>query len=118
MKYDVQALTGENCITLDDGQKIYEQIHPRLQAKESVELDFTDVKIVASPFLNAAIGQLLRDISPDDLNTYLKISNLSLISRPVLRRVIENAKAYYGNDAVREAVDEVIDAAARSSDAN
>jgi len=112
MKLEIRSLIGENCITLEDGQKIYDEIHSRLKSKEPVELDFTDVKIVASPFLNAAIGQLLRDVSSNDLNTYLKITNLSVIARPVLRRVIENAKAYYNNELVREAVDEVIDAAA------
>ncbi|MBD2542537.1 STAS-like domain-containing protein [Planktothricoides sp. FACHB-1370] len=30
-----------------------------------VELDFAGVEIFASPFFNFAIGQLLRDISPD-----------------------------------------------------
>lgn len=118
MKYNVQGEIGENCITMEDGQKVYAQIHPRLQAKENVELDFAGVKIVASPFLNAAIGQLLRDTTPDDLNSYLRILNLSLTARPILRRVIENAKAYYSSDEMREAVDEVIDAAARNSDAN
>jgi hypothetical protein len=37
-------------------------------AKRPVELDFRSVNICISPFLNFAIGQLLRDIQPDTLN--------------------------------------------------
>lgn len=104
----VREIIGENCITSDDGQKIYDLVHPEMQAHHSVELDFSEVKIFASPFLNAAIGQLLRDTPPDDLNSYLKISNLLPVMRPVLKRVIENAKSYYGDEKTRQAVDEAL----------
>lgn len=117
MHYEVYTLIGPNCITLDDGQHIYDLIYPKLRAKEATELDFSDVRIVASPFLNAAIGQLLRDLSPEDLNTYLKISNLSAIARPVVKQVIENSKAYYSNPVYQQAVDRVIGAMAEDFDA-
>jgi len=108
MKYNVREEIGVNSITSDDGQKVYSVIYPELHLLRTVELDFTDVKIVASPFLNAAIGQLLKEFTPEQLNKYLKITNLSVLSRPILRRVIENAKDYYGSDIVRQAVDSVI----------
>ncbi len=99
---------GAYCITMEDGQKIYDLIHPQLKAHEKVDLDFDSVEIVASPFLNAAIGQLLRDLSSDELNTYLKFSNLSPFVRPTLKHVIENAKTYYTNPAYQRAVDSVL----------
>lgn len=40
MKLIVFDLTGENCLTLDDGQKVYNFIHPELLAGRQVELDF------------------------------------------------------------------------------
>lgn len=54
-------MIGANCITLDDGQQVYNAIHPELTAGHPVELDFDRVEIFASPFFNAAIGQLLKD---------------------------------------------------------
>ncbi|GIK67561.1 MAG: hypothetical protein BroJett018_53550 [Chloroflexota bacterium] len=118
MKIDIINLIGEYCITLDDGQQVYDLIHPALDAKEVVELDFTGVEIVASPFLNAAIGQLLRDLQPNDLNAYLKITNLSSIARPMLKQVIDNAKRYYSEPDYRNAVDKVIGAQVGDSDAD
>ncbi len=108
MIYNIKENIGKNGITLEDGQKVYAVIFSELQAKREIELDFTDVRIVASPFLNAAIGQLLRDFTPDDLNHYLKIRNLSSISRPILKSVIENARDYYSSELVRHAVDEAV----------
>ncbi|MBI5930397.1 MAG: STAS-like domain-containing protein [Chloroflexi bacterium] len=108
MNYSIKENVGANGITLQDGQKVYDAIYPELKEKHKVTLDFAEVRIVASPFLNAAIGQLLRDLSPDDLNHYLKFVNLPPVTRPILKRVIDNAKEYYGSDQVRQAVDEAI----------
>lgn len=108
MRYSIKENIGANGITLQDGQKVYDTIYPELQRKQPVILDFADVRIVASPFLNAAIGQLLRDLSPEDLNQYLKFENLPALTRPVLKRVIDNAKEYYNSEQVRQAVDEAI----------
>jgi hypothetical protein len=108
MKIDIYKIIGENCITLEDGQKVYDLIHPELSAGSAVELDFTNVTVFASPFFNSAIGRLLKDIKPDDLNRLLKITSLVPAGLTVLKRVIENSKEYYSNGAVRKALDEVL----------
>ncbi len=108
MKIDVFSIVGENCITLEDGHKIYDMIHPELSAGNNVELDFENVKIFASPFFNSAIGRLLKDLKPEELNRLLKITNLTATGMSVLKRVIENAKEYYSNPDMRKAVDDVL----------
>lgn len=99
---------GKYCVTADDGQRVYSLIHPLLSARKPVQLDFAGVQIVASPFLNTAIGQLLRDLDSNTLNTYLKFENLQSGFKPILRRVIENAKRYYSDPAYRAAVESVL----------
>ncbi len=116
MNYSIKENIGANGITLQDGQKVYDEIHPQLKHGQEVILDFADVRIVASPFLNAAVGQLLRDISAEDLNRYLKFTNLPPVKRPILKRVIDNAKEYYGNEQIRHAVDATISEEAGSND--
>ncbi len=108
MKVDVFKEVGENCITLEDGHKIYDMIHSELSSGNNVELDFENVKIFASPFFNSAIGRLLKDFKPEDLNRLLKITNITSTGMSVLRRVIENAKEYYSNPEMRKAVDDVL----------
>lgn len=108
MKYDIYDLIGENCMTPDEGQKIYELIHPELLANRPVELDFTGVKICISPFFNFAIGQLLRDIELDKLKHLLTFSNQSDVGKKLLKLVINNAKRYYSDENFQQAVDRVL----------
>ena len=112
--FDVFELAGKYCIAPGDGQRLYEQIHPILKAGEPVTLDFSETQVFASPFFNFAIGQLLRDLTPQTLNDLLKVKQLAPPGKDVLRRVIENAKLYYASSpeeqrAADEAVDRVED---------
>lgn len=108
MQYKMREVIGEYCITLEDGQKVYDLIHPQLVDGSSVELDFTGVKVFASPFFNFAIGQLLGDIQVDHLNRLVKFTNLNAVGTGVLKRVIQNAKRYYSDEDFHNAVDEVL----------
>lgn len=109
IKLDIPGIVGQNCMTPDQGQDIYGRIHQHLLDGQLVELDFAGVDIFASPFFNYAVGQLVKDISPTELNRLLKISNLNPVGRNVLQRVIENSKQYYSAPGFREAVDEVVE---------
>jgi len=108
MKCEIKSLVGENCITLEDGQKVYDQIYPELKAGRPVEIDFAGTEVFASPFFNAAIGRLLKDIEADDLNKLLKVSHLTSAGMEVLKRVIENSKEYYSDAETRKALDDIL----------
>jgi len=103
MNVMVNKWTGENAITAEDGQSVYNQIMPELQAKRTVELDFAGVTAFASPFFNTAIGQLLKDFPPEDLNHLLVMKHLPSAGSDVLKLVIENCKKYYASPDYREA---------------
>lgn len=106
MKISLFKVIGNNCIATEDGQKIYDIIHPELREGMVVELDFKNVKTFASTFFNPAIGHLLKDIDRDNLNKLLKIENLEPTGRSILERVIENSKEYYSNPDAHKIIDE------------
>ncbi|MEH2252618.1 STAS-like domain-containing protein [Nostoc sp.] len=108
MVYKIYDIVGEYAITADGGQKLYEQIHPLLLAGEPVELDFTGVKVFASPFVNFALGQLLKDIPAEKLNQLVEFTSLNADGYDVLEHVMANAKRYYSDEKYRTAVDTVI----------
>lgn len=108
MAYKIFNIVGKYAITAESGQKVYEEIHPVLFAGNPVELDFTGVKVFASPFFNLAIGQLLKDIPADNLNRLVEFTAISSDGLNVLERVIANAKHYYSDEQFRNAVDTVI----------
>ena len=108
MRILVREIVGENAVTLDDGQNIFNQIRPELGRNGPVELDFTGVTVVSSPFFNAAIGQLLKDLPPDELDGQLKVENLITVGQDLLRGVIEGAKRYYSSPDYRAAQTRVL----------
>jgi hypothetical protein len=108
MKLTVFDLIGPNCVTYTDGLRIYDLIHPELQRGRPVELDFSNVRVIVSLFLNAAVGRLLEDIPTDDLNRLLTISNVPPEAFETLKRVIENSDDFYHKPQVREALDRIL----------
>lgn len=108
MKLSVFDLVGEyGGVTFEDGQRVYDVIYPQLAAHESVELDFAGVKIVAAPFLSAAIGQLMRDLTPADVEAHLQVINLTSNDYQMLHHIIENAYRYHHDPMYQAAVDRV-----------
>lgn len=95
MRVIAKEIVGENAISMQSGKNLYEKISRELISGGSVEIDFSGVKIFASPFFNASIGLLLKDINIDELQKRLSIINLSAVDRHLLNHVIANAIEYY-----------------------
>ena len=108
MKLEITKLVGLHCITQDDGQKVFDELSSPLRKGEQVQLDFTGTKAFASPFFNFAIGQLMRDFTPEKLNELVTVSGLEPDGMIVWRRVIRNARKYYTDPNRKNAVDDVM----------
>jgi STAS-like domain of unknown function (DUF4325) len=107
MRYRIQNLIGDYCVTLQSGQEIYDRIKPLLIAKQPVVLDFLGIQAYACPFFNYAIGQLLKDIPYEDLSRLVQYTNISSVGSKVLEVVLDSAKRYYSDENYRQAVNEV-----------
>jgi hypothetical protein len=108
MKIKIFDEIGFRCIVKDQGQRIYDEIHPLLLDGQTVTLDFNGVKQFASPFFNFAIGQLLKDIKKEDLDKRLIFENLIPDGRMVVERVIENASNYHADIDYQKIVDSIL----------
>lgn len=110
MRIAVRELIGfDDAITADDGQRIYDLIHPVIAAGTPVVVDFDGMEAAASPFFNAAFGQLLRDIEPDALSRLLRVENIRPVADQTLRLVLQNAHRYYHDPKYQKALDEVLE---------
>lgn len=91
----VYELTGRNAISMQKGDKVYQILIQNIQNNQNTILDFQDVSLFASPFFNAAIGHLLKDITIDDLLAYIHPVNLNDTGKELLNLVISNALSFY-----------------------
>lgn len=116
MEYSVREQIGPRAIIKEDGQKVYDAIHPVIREGGSVTLDFGGVSQFASPFFNFAIGQLLKDLTVDELKARLHIIHLTQDGMAVVSRVIENASQYHQDEDFRQIVDAILEEQAKESD--
>lgn len=108
MNMEIKSFVGDSCVTSEDGQRVYDEIYPKLAAGESVCLNFSNVRVFASPFFNFAIGQLLKDLEPENLNQLLKVENITTDGLLVWELVVKNAKEYYKKPGAKKAIDETL----------
>jgi hypothetical protein len=97
----VREIVGQNAISMQSGSFLYEKIYSDIISKNLIELDFEGVELFASPFFNSSIGLLLKDVEIKNLQSSLKVSNLSEVGRQLLNHVIDNAIKFYGEDNKR-----------------
>lgn len=98
---------GPLCVASDDGNLVHDKIAPLLREGKKVALSFAQVDTVISAFLNAAIGQLYGEFKEDEIRERLSVRDIAPEDLVLLKRVVENAKAYFKDpnrfaQAVRE----------------
>jgi hypothetical protein len=108
----IRDVIGTNGITRDQGQKVYDLIHPVLKSGVNITLDFTGVGPTTAVFLNTAIGQLLRDVPLETVYKHLMVASISRGKRMAVTTVITNSNRYYHDEQYRNAIDMVIQKAA------
>lgn len=82
-------------VSSEEGDKIASLIRSSLEQYKKVILDFSNVELLTSAFLNAAIGQLYQDFSSDELAARLVLSNVNPEDLPLFKKVTDRAKEYF-----------------------
>lgn len=100
---------GSAAVSDTDGQKVFEKINKALKAGNSVLLDFVNIDMVISAFLNTAVGQLYKeDYSVEFLRSNVKTTNMKKDDWDILATVLKRAKEYYQNPEYRVQLDEAL----------
>ena len=94
----VYECIGENsAISTEEGDSLYQRIEKALDKEISVQISFKNIQLITTAFLNAAIGQLYKKYTSDQLNEKLKILDMEPTDIEILNRVISVAKKYFEN---------------------
>jgi len=86
---------GSVCVDPDDGEALCSMAASGLRDGEKVHLDFTGVSILATLFLNSAIGCLYGQFSVDDLRQRLSWDGLDETDDELVRLVQANACRFF-----------------------
>lgn len=92
-----EILNSTYAVSTEDGEKIYTLVNKKLSENSSIAIDFKDVDIIVSTFLNAAIGQLYGIYPTEFIQKHLTITNMSNEDLEVLKKVTDRAKTYFAD---------------------
>ena len=92
-----ETINRETAVSSDDGEVVYNYIIDYFKRGLIVELDFSDISLMTTAFLNSAIGTLYKIYTSEQLNSILKLQNVAEEDRILFKKVIERAKEYFTN---------------------
>ncbi len=91
--YDI--IKQSNAETMEIGDKVYRIIKPQIEKyinkKEGFIIDFSNIDIITTAFLNNAIGKLFYDFKKEDIIKNMSFSGISNIQLNSLKWSITNA---------------------------
>lgn len=100
---------GDAAISVTDGETIFQKIDSALSNKLTVVLDFQNINLIITAFLNACIGQLYSKYSSEELNNYLQLENIKQEDKHLFNMAIKRAKEYFLDPvSYNKSIDEVL----------
>ncbi len=95
-------------VEAEDGQEVFKLIIKAFGDKKKVMLNFQNIEMLTTAFLNTAIGQLYKDYSPEFIKENIELLNISESGKIALKRVVNTAKLFYKDpEALKRSIDEI-----------
>jgi hypothetical protein len=88
-------IRNDTAVSTDDGDRVFQMIKSNFTKGYFITLDFDQIHLLTTAFLNAAIGQLYSEYKSDFLNKNLKLTNVAEEDKILFLKVIERAKEYF-----------------------
>lgn len=106
-----ETIGGSAAVSQDDGQILYDKISTLIHKEFKVCVDFNNITLIISTFLNSAIGQLYNEFSIDEIKQYLEVKNMDSENMSLLKKVVDRAKEYFDNpqmidDSIKKVIDD------------
>ena len=92
-----EVIGGNFAVTTDDGNLVFNLLDKNLEEQKKTKLDFSEVIVLTTAFLNAAIGQLYSKYKSEEISPYLKLINVADEDKILVKKVTERAKEYFAN---------------------
>lgn len=104
-----EEVTLNQGVTPEEGKPISERIYASIKNGIPVTLDFRNMQLITTAFLNVVIGTLYKDFTSEQLKSLLLFDNIDEGIAKRIKRVTTNAKLFYENpDQFQQNVDSAI----------
>lgn len=85
-------------VSTDKAELIFNECKSIIEDGENVDINFEDIKLVITAFLNIAIGKLYGlNINDETIDKRLKFTNTTPSIEKMIDKVILNSKKFYSN---------------------
>ncbi|WP_420576740.1 STAS-like domain-containing protein [Ekhidna sp.] len=92
-----EIIGGTKAISSEDGDLVFNKVKPLLEKGEAVSIDFENIELIVSTFLNASVGQLYGSFSSDYIKDHFSVLNMVDDDLRILQKVVTRAKQYFAN---------------------
>lgn len=97
------------CTESDDGQIVFGRLEKAFKENQTVQIDFQNIEMITSAFLNAAVGQLYRDYKEGFIREHLSVKNMLPEDLALLKRTVDTAKLFYSDpERLQRSIDEIL----------
>lgn len=93
--YVRDIISSSAAVSSNEGDKVFQVINANLKNNEQVLVDFNNLNLIISAFLNAAIGQLYGTYKAEFIKEHLSVIGLSNDDLHLLKKVNDRAKEYF-----------------------
>lgn len=90
-----KVLKSPFAVSTDEGEIIFKLINESFNQNQDVCIDFSNIQLIISTFLNAAIGQLYGSFPTEYIQQHLSIVNMPQDDLGTLKLVTDRAKEYF-----------------------
>jgi len=97
-----EKLGSTAAVSSEDGEQLFSLIMKALNNNVLIILDFNNIELITSTFLNAAIGQLYNKFQSQFLRKHLRVENMDNDDLLLLKKVVDRAKDYFKNKKIIE----------------
>jgi hypothetical protein len=90
-----ELIATDRAITTEKGGILFDVLEKNLSEKNVIVIDFSNLELLISAFLNVGIGQLYSKFDSEFIDHHLRITNISDDDKVTYELVVTRAKQYF-----------------------
>lgn len=89
---------SKNLTTLEDANQLFEELYFDLLENKDITIDFKDIDILSTGFINHSIGELFNFFSKPELELHLDFVNTNELQKSKINLIFSNGNVRLSDD--------------------